>query len=117
MTKSKNFVRDSGVMKKIIPDSVDKSDRIVCGEAVIDKLIYFPEFDKNGSVIMTVKILKYDYIVLCLFEKVDDFINVHIEKRRGRRACCNGTFQYVNFINTYTPIKYPCTVQFLQCKE
>ena len=27
-----------------------------------------------GSVIMTVKILKYDYIVLCLFEKVDDFI-------------------------------------------
>lgn len=37
--------------------------------------------------------------------------------RRGRRACCNGTFQYVNFINTYTPIKYPCTVQFLQCKE
>lgn len=32
---------------------------------------------------MTVKILKYDYIVLCLFEKVDDFINVHIEKRRA----------------------------------
>lgn len=66
---------------------------------------------------MTVKILKYDYIVLCLFEKVDDFINVHIEKRRGRRACCNGTFQYVNFINTYTPIKYPVRCNFFSAKN
>jgi hypothetical protein len=30
---------------------------------------------------MTVKILKYNHIVLSLFEKVDDFINVYIKKR------------------------------------
>ncbi|MNC83435.1 hypothetical protein D3C75_1373820 [compost metagenome] len=66
---------------------------------------------------MTVKILKYNHIVLRLFEEVDDFINVHIEKRGGCRARRNRPFQNVNFINTDAAVKYPCTVQFLQCKE
>lgn len=68
--------------EKIISDSVDKSHQPASGKEIIDELVYFTKFDKDGSVVMTLKTFKYDDIVLRLFEEVDDFININIEKRR-----------------------------------